>query len=417
MARNGATRSDPGRRPGIRTSAVEPARAKSAVERVLLVALALGALLSGVILYVHEQLAATNGAYTSFCNVNARVNCDVVLVSSYGSLLGIPVAVWALLTYLAQAAIVIARRRTVADARVRASRLMVLLAVWSLAFSLYMAGVAVLAIGAVCLLCSGLYLVNAVVALLAWRIARSDETPQRPVLAAVPLTIGAMAIVVGIAAVGAVQLSSTSTLWSGLTPADVEAQNPEFYKWYTSRPVVDSMPPGEHVRGPADAVITMVEFSDFECAYCAKAFRDLRDLEGQHAGKIRVVFHHFPLDPECNPNVPSRVHRSACLAAIAAECAARFGRFWEYHDQLFEDQTRLDRDDLVATATGLGIDRATFNACLDDPEARTRVLADAAMGASLGVKSTPTLFINGRTIEGALDRDAYEYVLAMERHS
>ena len=177
-------------------------------------------------LYVHVQLVATTGAYTSFCNVNARVNCDAVLTSSYGSLLGVPVAVWALLTYLAQASIVIARRRTVADARVRASRLMVLLAVWSLVFSLYMAGIAAFAIGAVCLLCSGLYLLNAVVVVLAWRLAGADETPQRPVLAGTALAIGAVGIVVGVAVIGAVQLSSTSTLWSPVTPADVEAQNP-----------------------------------------------------------------------------------------------------------------------------------------------------------------------------------------------
>jgi protein-disulfide isomerase len=379
-----------------------------------LVALALGALLSGVILYVHMQLAATNGNYTSFCNVNARVNCDVVLASPYGSLLGVPVAVWALLAYLGQAAVVVARRRRVADARVRASRLMILLAVWSLTFSLYMAAVAALVIGAVCLLCSGLYVVNAAVALLAWRVARADETAQRPVLARRALAVGAAAIVVGVAAVGGVQLSSTLAV--PLTSGDVQTQNPEFFKWYTSLPVVDAIPVGDHVRGPADAAITLVEFSDFECAYCAKAFRDLRDLERRHAGSIRVEFRHFPLDPHCNPNIPSRVHRSACLAAIAAECAARFGRFWEYHDRLFADQNRLGRDGLVATAADLGIDPAAFTACLDDPEPRTRVLADAAVGARLGVKSTPTLFINGRTVEGALERNAYEYVLALERH-
>jgi protein-disulfide isomerase len=128
------------------------------------------------------------------------------------------------------------------------------------------------------------------------------------------------------------------------------------------------------------------------------------------------VFHHFPLDPGCNPEVATLVHRSACEAAIAAECAARFGRFWDYHDRLFADQTRLGRDDLIATAVDLGIDRAAFTACLHDGAARARVVADAAAGARIGVKSTPTLFIDGRTVEGALDPPAYDWVLAMERH-
>jgi protein-disulfide isomerase len=168
------------------------------------------------------------------------------------------------------------------------------------------------------------------------------------------------------------------------------------------------------VRGADDAPITIVEFSDFECAYCGKAFRDVRDVERRH-GNVRVVFHHFPLDPDCNAHVPSPVHQSACQAAIAAECAARFGRFWEYHDRLFGNQERLGRDDLIATAVDLGIDRDAFTTCLADPAARQRVVADADAGARLGVKSTPTLFINGRVVEGALDRPAYEWVLAMER--
>jgi protein-disulfide isomerase len=171
------------------------------------------------------------------------------------------------------------------------------------------------------------------------------------------------------------------------------------------------------VTGPADAPITIVEFSDFECAYCAKAFRDLREIERQHRGTMRIVFHHFPLDSECNPHVTAPMHRSACLAAIAAECAARFSRFWEFHDRLFGAQDRLERSDLVASAVALGIDRAAFTACLDDPASRMAVLEDIAAGAAVGVKSTPTLFINGRTVEGALERTAYEYVIALERKS
>jgi protein-disulfide isomerase len=130
---------------------------------------------------------------------------------------------------------------------------------------------------------------------------------------------------------------------------------------------------------------------------------------------VRIVFHHFPLDADCNPNVSTRMHRYACQAAIAAECAARAGKFWEYHDLLFGAQDRLGRDDLIAKAVTLGIARDNFVACLDDPSARSRVLADSAAGAKLGVKSTPTLVINGRAVEGALERTRYQYVIALER--
>src|SRR5512140_3527795 len=111
MARKGATRrSEPGRRPGTPAIAVGPTPT-TAAERALLVALALGAALSLVILYVHTQLVASEGGYTSFCNVSSRVNCDVVLTSAYGTLLGVPVAAWALLTYVALAVLLLVRGR------------------------------------------------------------------------------------------------------------------------------------------------------------------------------------------------------------------------------------------------------------------------------------------------------------------
>jgi protein-disulfide isomerase len=412
MARKGAQRSDPGRGPGSRATAVVTAHASSSLEAGFALALVLSVGLSLAILYVHAQLTATSGAYTSFCNVNTRVNCDAVLASPYGRLLGVPVAAWALLTYATLTVLLVVRRRASGATRVRATLFLLALALWSLAFSLYMAGLAAFAIGAICLLCSGLYVLNGALATCAWKIARAEGA----VVTRRRMAVGAAVMAGALAVLGGSQQRARSAALL-LTPADVETKNPDFYNWYTSLPLADALPPADHMRGPADAAITVVEFSDFECTFCGKAFRDLRDLEDRHAGLIRVEFHHFPLDTACNAHVPESVHPSACTAAIAAECAARFGRFWEYHDRLFGEQDRLGRDSLLATAVDLGIDRAAFSACLDDPAARARVVADAAEGARLGVRSTPTLFINGRPVEGALDRTLYDYVLALERHS
>jgi len=416
MARKRATRtSDPGPRPGAPRVADTAHEEAPLLEAGLVAALVAGAALSGTVLYVHARLAATGGAYTSFCNVNARVNCDAVLTSAYGTLLGVPIAFWALLTYLALAVLVLVRGRLHGERRTRATLLILAIAMWSLAFSIYMAAIAAFALRTLCLLCSGLYLVNVAIALLAWRVARVGRRHGRLVTRR-QLTIAATASVVALATVAGLQLRASSAAVRSFSEAEVAAQHPDFYKWYTSLPRVDALPRAEHVRGPADAPVTIVEFSDFECGFCAQAFRDLRELERRHAGMIRVAFHHFPLDPDCNAHVTMAVHRSACQAAIAAECAASFGKFWEYHDRLFSDQPHLDRDGLVATAADLGIDRAAFTACLREPAARGRVAADAAAGARLGVKSTPTLFINNRTVEGAPETEAYEWILAMEHH-
>jgi len=328
-------------------------------------------------------------------------------------LLGIPVALWALITYLAVAALVLVRGRVRGEAQARATLLLFAIALWSVAFSLYMAAIAAFALGTLCLLCSGLYLVNIAVAVFAWRLARGTNRGGR-LLTTRQLAIGAAVTAVALATVAGLQASSAAT--RPLTAEEVAAQQPKFYTWYTTRPVVDALPAAAHVRGPADAAVTIVEFSDFECGFCAKAFRDLRDLEQRHGGMLKVAFHHFPLDSDCNPHVTMRLHRFACQAAIAAECAAQFGKFWDYHDRLFQNQDRLRPDDLVATAVDLGIDRAAFTACLADPAARQRVVADAAAGAQLGVNLTPTLFINNRTVEGAPESGAYEWILALERH-
>jgi protein-disulfide isomerase len=200
-----------------------------------------------------------------------------------------------------------------------------------------------------------------------------------------------------------------------MSAAEVKTRDPEFYDWYTSRPVTTDLPAAVHGKGPEQAPVTIIEFSDFECPACAMAFRDLHELAAKNPELVRIVFHHFPLDADCNPHVSTRMHRYACQAAIAAECAARAGKFWEYHDLLFGAQDRLGRDDLIAKAVGLGIARDSFVSCLDDPSARSRVLADATAGAKLGVKSTPTLVINGRAVEGALERTRYQYVIALER--
>ena len=106
----------------------------------------------------------------------------------------------------------------------------------------------------------------------------------------------------------------------------------------------------------------------------------------------------------------------ACLAAYAAECAGKQRRFWEYHDLLFENGERLGRDALVTYAQRIGLDTSAFERCLEDPATRARVTADVEAATRAGVNSTPTLFINGRLVEGALERAYYDYAVIIERH-
>ncbi len=393
-----------------------PAPRTEGLERALWILLALSAAIAIGQLYIHAQLAATLGAYTSFCNVNSTVNCDAVLASSYGTLLGLPVAGWGLASYVALAILLFRRKRAVGAARSQSSLLALGLALWNVGMSLYMAGISTFLLGTLCLLCAATYVLVIVTAALIWKLAQVDVGASGgTVLTSQRALVAGAAIAAGLAAVAAAQLAAHPISGATMTAEDVKASDAEFYQWYTTLPVTKNLAPDRHSKGPANAPLTIIEFSDFECPACAMAFRDLHDLAARHPDLVRLVFHHFPLDSECNPNVPSRMHRSACLAAIAAECAARDSKFWEYHDLLFTGQDRLGRDDLIAKAVGLGLSKDRFTACLDDPTARSLVLGDAGAAAKLGVKSTPTLVINGRIVEGALERTRYEYVIALER--
>jgi protein-disulfide isomerase len=161
--------------------------------------------------------------------------------------------------------------------------------------------------------------------------------------------------------------------------------------------------------------VVIVEFSDFQCPHCARAYRDLKRVLPRFRSDVQVVFRHFPLDKSCNPAVTASAHPYACLAAAASECAAAQGRFWEYHDVLFEHQSALGRDHLVRYADDLGLDRARFLACLDSDAPRVAVRSDVAAAEKLGIKSTPTFFLNGRVLRGALESDKFEYAIRLER--
>lgn len=155
--------------------------------------------------------------------------------------------------------------------------------------------------------------------------------------------------------------------------------------------------------GPADAWVTLVEFSDFECPYCAAEEPVLRQLLQAHPQDLRLVYKHFTL-PQ---------HANARGAAIAAECAGDQNRFWEMHDQLFANQDALDAAHLPAYALAAGVpEMSVWQTCLGLPEPAARVDADLAVASALGLAGTPTLIVNGQVYAGEYPYDALEQIIA-----
>jgi protein-disulfide isomerase/uncharacterized membrane protein len=357
---------------------------------------------------VHLRLAA-NPNYASFCNINANINCDVVMGSRYAELLGVSVALWAILYYLVliglAAAFVGAAR---ASSREKLATVGLLLASWGLLFSIYMAVIALGVLHSVCVMCSGLYLVSIGMFPAAWRLRSQLHTSSRQQAAKRRKQDRLVLVGVAVAALVLLAIGSWEAFGRGVRPLDAAAiarLRPDFYRWYMALPVMHVPLDGGQSRGNADATVTIVEFSDFECGHCAKFHASLDSVLHRRGQDIRVVFHHFPLDSECNPKVSAQLHRDACLAAVGSECAAEQGKFWPYHDILFDNQERLGRQRLIEFATRLGFDVPRFVACLDSPAPRARVEQDVNEAAALGIDSTPTVFINGRLVKGALEPD------------
>lgn len=159
------------------------------------------------------------------------------------------------------------------------------------------------------------------------------------------------------------------------------------------------------IRGPKDAAVTIVEFADYECPYCQQVNPYLKKIEEQFRGKVALSYKHFPLP----------MHPDAMKASEAANCAAAQGKFWEYHDLLFEGRNYASPR-LKEYARTLRLDNAVFDQCLDSAQQQGAVQKDLAQAQLLGLTGTPSFFINGHFISGAVSyetlRDMVEEELA-----
>jgi len=149
--------------------------------------------------------------------------------------------------------------------------------------------------------------------------------------------------------------------------------------------------PGAPVEGPANAPITIVEWSDYQCPFCKRAHPTVEQVLSEYKDKVRFVYLDYPLP----------FHQMAMPAAQAVHCAEDQGKFWEYHKNLFEVAGDLSTADLTKRATDLGLDSAAFQACTDSKKHDALIKANYDDGSALGVTGTPAFFINGRMLVGA----------------
>lgn len=158
--------------------------------------------------------------------------------------------------------------------------------------------------------------------------------------------------------------------------------------------------------GPADAPITIIEFSDYQCPYCQKWHDQVwPKLQEAFPGKIRLVYRDFPL---------YSIHSNAGPAAEAADCAGDQNKYWEYHDLLFSGQNELGPETYQLYASNLGLDINKFTECVESKKYEAEVNADYTYAAQLGIQSTPTFFVNGVALIGAQPFEVFQKLINQE---
>jgi protein-disulfide isomerase/uncharacterized membrane protein len=368
----------------------------------------------GICLYLYSfHIALLLGEIKGglLCGADNGLGCNSVSSSPYSSLLGLPLALWGAIFYatlfiLGVGSLVL--KRDDGDVFLRWA---FYLAVLALAIDLYLAHTMIFRIRAVCWLCITTYGINFAIILGLVKLVWRPSGPRNPLRSIFPgrkdesdnnyyyrnvikgLLNGAILLtaVIGIAGSQFITRSVTGNERERLAKVTetLSQQKPHRID-ATNRPYL----------GSKNAAVTVVEFSDFLCPYCAKAAKYLKLAGSGNHDKARFVFRHYPLDKSCNRRLNSNVHPGACLLAEGAVCAHEQDKFWDFHDIAFETGGKISSAVVQDIAATIGMNMDTFNSCLASGRGRRVVAEDIDAAANAGVTGTPTLFINGRRLRG-----------------
>lgn len=384
----------------------------------LIVLAATGATLSYKLLTFADSTASGGNWLTAVCSIADEYGCDRVLQSRYGSILGHKTAAWGMVYFAFLAIWYLAVGRPnhpgrhwqlVPVALNGLGALMAAYLTWRMSVTLR----------TLCALCLAAHVINWAMLGLGV-ILRPRSAPPAPPDGAPPVRVSATPSprlgVTALTLAMTLPLLFYFAMWIKDRNRQVLALTAQLTKLYRDPDVAmlqyrrqekREIPigPDDPVRGAVDPEHTVVVFSDFQCPRCdvfARMFRG--SIESDASLRVRIVFKHFPLSPACNAMVTRNMHPSACRAAEAAEAARRLGgneAFWAMHDELFMARTldRLALEPYRRIARTLELDPDALEAAMDDPDSAKRIRRDIAQAKALGVRNTPTVFLDGRVVE------------------
>ncbi len=347
--------------------------------------------------YVHVNLSVGKPGVAQVCHALSKDGCSVT-AGQYGAIAGVPVSVIGMAGAMATLVVgfIAWLRRRESYEPYRAAALV--LGAVSVLASIVMAGLSAKA-GSYCPFCVAWYGLNIGIAYSAWMaVEPSYRKPAEALRQATGAPLLAMVASFSLTLAAGVYTES-SYLRSLLDERDAYLRlHIEDVRAQGKTPL-----PMELIQtsGPEDAEVTIVEVADFQCPFCRRLWDSVQAYKKASGRTVRTAFIHYPLDNKCNRRLEHGAHEYACESAYAAECAGREGKFFEYGALLFDGQPRLAREDLLGYAKELGLNATGFEACLDDPEIKSKVRTSLELARKLDVKATPTFFVNGYKFEGA----------------
>jgi uncharacterized membrane protein/protein-disulfide isomerase len=385
--------------------------------RVALVCAVVGMAASAYAAYVHYHLLH-DPHYTSLCDVNATISCTTVYLSRYSTVRGVPVAILGGLWFAV--ALLLSLGGLLARDTVRESIAGYLFVLSTLALSviLYLGYASLFLIKAVCLVCLttyaaviGLFLLSGAATSIPMKTLPRRAVRDLRVLVASPLAIALVVLFFAGAATTVAFFPREAVTASGevVAPAPTQDQTSEFERWYSSQPRVPLIISAEGAK------VLIVKFNDFQCPACGQSYLQYKPVlakyEAERPGAVKVVLKDYPLNRDCNENLQQTIHPAACDAAVATRLAAARNKQEAMEEWLYTHQPSMTAPAVRQAAREIG--------GVPDFDAKfattiNLVKSDVALGRQLGIKSTPTFFINGVKIEGALPPQYFDQAIAYE---
>ena len=381
----------------------------------------LGIVTSWWLLDLYTNLLSGTGTLESACHTiaNAGGGCETIALSSYSKLGSLPIAAVALAYFLVQIFLLL-WMLLFEENRQGLLQTSFLFSSLALPVTFCMMFISFFLVQDLCLMCSLIWLIN----LLLWPIfahllgyysfpfkfeLNTKSFSINPFSDTTQANVSKRALITSVIVFAIALLISHTYTNKNIkeNPADIR----RIVSMYQKAPAVflpEKAYEG-HVKGEGakNAIITILNFSDFQCPYCKKAAINFKTFYIKNKKDIHFVYRHYPLDPSCNPTIKDGMFLS-CKIAAAAECAGQQGKFYEMHDRAFDMQKNMSSSKLKELSEDMNLNMAEYEACITNPETQKKIQQDISFAELANIQATPTFIINGKKLSKALSPKQWE---------